>query len=85
MFGVQVPLGAAVQPRVMVVPKAVKWQHMLPDAKNQSKLKEGWDVAYCDGSSNKLRICHMQGLLCGLVTVTHATTSNQRRWRSGNL
>ena len=50
--GVQVPLGVAVQPRAMAVPKAVKWQHMLPDAKTQieNKLNEGWDVVYCNGS-----------------------------------
>ena len=39
-------------PKPMVVPKAVKWQHILPDALNQiqDKLSQGWDVAYCDGS-----------------------------------
>ena len=39
-----------------------------------------WHIAM--GHANKLRGCHMRGLLCGLVTVTRAMTSNQYRRRS---
>ena len=52
--GVQTPLGAAVQPKQVAVPKAVKWQHMLPDAIQMisDKASGGWDVAFCDESRN---------------------------------
>ena len=51
-LGMQMPLGVAVQPKPFAVPKSVKWQHMLQDAKNQiqDKLNNGCDVAFCDGS-----------------------------------
>ena len=45
---------------------------MLPDTKNQIQR----DVAHCDGPENKLRVCHMQDLLCGLVTVICIMMSN---------
>ena len=33
-LGMQMPLGAAVQPKLFAVSKSVKWQHMLQEAKN---------------------------------------------------
>ena len=46
------PQGVAIQPRRIAIPKAAKWQHMLPDAVNQIQrnLNHGWDVAFCYGS-----------------------------------
>ena len=43
-------LGVVVQERQ--IPEAIKWQCMLPDAKNQieDEISQGWDVLYCDGS-----------------------------------
>ena len=50
--GMQAPLVVAVQPWKLAVAKVVKWQRMLPDAKNQTQdnVNSGWDVVYCDGS-----------------------------------
>ena len=62
----QVPPGVAVQPRVMAMPKAMKWQHMLPEAKNQmhGKLIEGWDVVYCNGSRIQTAGLSHAGVCC---------------------
>ena len=50
--GVQSPWGVALPQKRLQVPKAQKWQYMLPDMVNQiqGKVSDGWDVIYCDCS-----------------------------------
>ena len=49
------PMGVVVRKPNTGFPKAHKWAHMLPDAREAiaKKQAKGWDVAYVNGSKSE--------------------------------